>query len=159
VFCVVSRYHGGAFVVFSGTLNEKHRSGRGRVLVGVGHRRPTGRRSGLRGRGHGPHEADPRLGELQARIAAAESADATPLRAQLATLRAEVRAEKLGAVADEFEKIHSIKRGLGSRINPQHYPAARLRPYLIDAAVERGVQRTLARHPESTNPPTKERFP
>src|SRR5206468_7891533 len=99
--------------------------------------------------------ADPRLGELQARIAKAERADAPPLRAQLASLRAEVRAEKLGAVADEFEKIHSIKRALEVGSIHTIIPAARLRPYLI-GAVERGVQRTLARHGEPTNPPSKE---
>lgn len=69
-----------------------------------------------------------------------------------------MRAEKLGAVADEFDKIHSIQRALEVGSIHTIIPAARLRPYLIDA-VERGVQRTHARHAETTNPPTKEKSP
>jgi acetyl-CoA carboxylase carboxyltransferase component len=157
VFCVVSRYHGGAFVVFSGTLNENMEvaaveSSYASVIGGspaaavVFTSEVTART-----------EADPRVGELQARIAKAEGADGPPLRAQLATLRAEVRTEKLGAVADEFEEIHSIKRALEVGSIHTIIPAARVRPYLIDA-VERGVQRTLARHAESSNSPSKERL-
>ena len=158
MFCVVSRYHGGAFVVFSGTLNENMEvaaveSSYASVIGG-----PPAAAVVFTGEVTARTDADPRLGELQARIAKAESADAPPLRAQLATLRAEVRAEKLGTVADEFEKIHSIKRALEVGSIHTITPAARLRPYLIDA-VERGVQRTLARHAESTNPPTEERYP
>ena len=58
-----------------------------------------------------------------------------------------MRSEKLGQVADEFDAAHSIERararGLGA---PAIVPAARLRPYLVDA-VRRGMERTLAAPP------------
>jgi hypothetical protein len=54
-----------------------------------------------------------------------------------------VHAEKLGQLADEFDSVHSIERA--REVGSVHVivPAARLRPYLIDA-VQRGMQRTLA---------------
>ena len=57
--CVVSRYHGGAFVVFSKRLNEQHRGRGRRGLLRLGHRRRAGRRRGLRPRGRRPHRAGP----------------------------------------------------------------------------------------------------
>ena len=43
VFCVVSRYHGGAFVVFSKALNDHDDGAGGRGLVRLGDRRRAGR--------------------------------------------------------------------------------------------------------------------
>ena len=55
IFCVVSRYHGGAFVVFSGALNDNMEVHRGRGLVRLGDRRRAGRGGGVHpGREH-PH--------------------------------------------------------------------------------------------------------
>jgi hypothetical protein len=54
-----------------------------------------------------------------------------------------VHAEKLGQVADEFDGVHSIERAHSVGSVQAIVPAARLRPYLIDA-VQRGMQRTLA---------------
>ena len=59
VFCVVSRYHGGAFVVFSATLNDSHGGGRGRGLLRLGDRRRAGRRGGVRRRGQQAHRGRP----------------------------------------------------------------------------------------------------
>jgi hypothetical protein len=55
-------------------------------------------------------------------------------------VRAAVRSEKLGEVADEFEAIHDIERA--RRVGSVHaiIPAAELRPRLIEA-VERGMER------------------
>ena len=53
-----------------------------------------------------------------------------------------VHAEKLGQLADEFDRVHSIERAREVGSVQAIVPAARLRPYLIDA-VRRGMQRTL----------------
>jgi hypothetical protein len=54
-----------------------------------------------------------------------------------------VHSEKLGQVADEFDNVHSIERARDVGSVHTIVPAARLRPYLIDA-VQRGMQRALA---------------
>jgi acetyl/propionyl-CoA carboxylase alpha subunit/acetyl-CoA carboxylase carboxyltransferase component len=140
VFCVVSRYHGGAFVVFSGVLNEGMEvlaveGSYASVLGGapaaaVVFTREVDKRTA----------ADPRVRELEAAVAAADGTEAAHLRVELATLRSSVRSEKLGEVAAEFEAVHDI--GRARRMGSVHdiVPAAELRPRLI-AAVERGMQR------------------
>jgi hypothetical protein len=45
-------------------------------------------------------------------------------------------------MADEFDRVHSIERAREVGSVQAIVPAARLRPYLIEA-VRRGVQRTL----------------
>jgi hypothetical protein len=52
-----------------------------------------------------------------------------------------VNAEKLGQLADEFDRAHSIERAREVGSVQAIVPAARLRPYLIDA-VRRGMERT-----------------
>jgi acetyl-CoA carboxylase carboxyltransferase component len=140
VFCLISRYHGGAFVVFSGVLNDNMQvlaveGSYASVLGGapaaaVVFTREVDKRTG----------ADPRVRELETAAAAAEGVDQAQLRAELATLRAAVRSEKLGEVAAEFEAVHDIERA--RRVGSVHdiVPAAELRPRLI-AAVERGMAR------------------
>ncbi len=78
--------------------------------------------------------------ELEVAAGVADPVDQAHLRAELATLRASVRSEKLGEVAAEFEAIHDIERA--RRVGSVHdiIPAAELRPRLI-AAVERGMER------------------
>jgi acetyl-CoA carboxylase carboxyltransferase component len=140
VFCVVSRYHGGAFVVFSGVLNEGMEvlaveGSYASVLGGapaaaVVFTREVDKRT----------SADARVRDLEAAVSAAGGVEQAHLRAELATLRAGVRSEKLGEVAAEFEAVHDIDRA--RRMGSVHdiVPAAELRPRLI-AAVERGMQR------------------
>ena len=140
VFCVISRYHGGAFVVFSGALNENMEvlaveGSYASVLGGapaaaVVFTREVDKRTA----------ADSRVRELETAIASAEGAEQVHLRADLANLRATVRSEKLGEVAAEFEAVHDIERA--RRVGSVHdiIPAAELRPRLI-AAVERGMER------------------
>ncbi|HRC57165.1 MAG TPA: carboxyl transferase domain-containing protein, partial [Kofleriaceae bacterium] len=142
VFCVVSRYHGGAFVVFSKKLNENLEvlaveGARASVIGGapaaaVVFSRDVDTRTA----------ADERLTALEAALAAAPPADKAALRNQLAALRPLVRSEKLGQVADEFDQIHSIERALRMGSIDRIVPVAELRPSLI-AALERGMARTL----------------
>jgi hypothetical protein len=84
--------------------------------------------------------ADPRVRDLETALASAEGVEQAHLRAEVATLRAAVRSEKLGEVAAEFEAVHDIERA--RRIGSVHaiIPAAELRPRLIEA-VERGMAR------------------
>jgi acetyl/propionyl-CoA carboxylase alpha subunit/acetyl-CoA carboxylase carboxyltransferase component len=155
VFCVVSRYHGGAFVVFSGTLNDNMEIAAvegsyasvigGAPAAAVVFAAEVSRRTA----------ADPRVTDLQAALAEAtesgSDADASRLRAELASVRPAVHAEKLGQVADEFDGVHSIERARSVGSVDTIVPAARLRPYLIDA-VRRGMQRALA-EPGAASPP------
>lgn len=144
VFCVVSRYHGGAFVVFSKRLNPEMEvlaveGARASVIGGapaaaVVFARDVETRTA----------ADPRLTALEAALATAPAAEKAALRSQLAALRPLVHAEKLGEVADEFDRIHSVERAQRMGSIDRIVPAAELRPSVIDA-LERGRARTMAR--------------
>jgi acetyl-CoA carboxylase carboxyltransferase component len=140
VFCVISRYHGGAFVVFSGVLNDNMTvlavEGSFASVIGgapaaaVVFTREVDKRTA----------ADPRVRELEQALTTADAVEQGRLRAELATVRAGVRSDKLGEVAAEFEGIHDIERA--RRVGSVHeiVPAAELRPRLI-AAVEQGMAR------------------
>jgi acetyl-CoA carboxylase carboxyltransferase component len=143
VFCVISRYHGGAYVVFSSKLNEGIEAAAlegsyasviggapAAAVVFVGEVQARTRN-------------DPRVLELEARVAQAEAAAKGQLRTALVQLTKDVYSEKLGEVADEFDRIHDIYRARDMGSLHQVIPAAQLRPYLI-GAVERGMARTRA---------------
>jgi acetyl-CoA carboxylase carboxyltransferase component len=144
VFCVVSRYHGGAFVVFSAALNDSMEV----VALEGSHASVIGGAPAaavvFSGEVNRRTDEDPSVRELEAAIAAAWDDERERLRAALAEVRASVRAAKLGEVAAEFDGIHSVERAV--RVGSVHtvIPAARLRPYLIEA-VERGIRRELDR--------------
>jgi acetyl-CoA carboxylase carboxyltransferase component len=138
VFVVVSRYHGGAFVVFSKKLNPAMEiaavEGSFASVIGGAPAAATVFAREVRTR----TESDPRVAELRDRAIGTEGADAASLRSQLARMVEEVRSEKLGEVADEFDAIHTIQRAqrMGSVdriIRPEE-----LRPYVVDA-LERGM--------------------
>jgi acetyl-CoA carboxylase carboxyltransferase component len=140
VFCVISRYHGGAFVVFSGTLNDNMEvlavEGSFASVIGGAPAAAVV----FSGEVNKRTAADPRVRELDARLASADEVEQAHLRVELTTLRGAVRSEKLGEVAAEFEAVHDIARA--QRVGSVHaiVPAAELRPRLI-AAVERGMAR------------------
>jgi acetyl-CoA carboxylase carboxyltransferase component len=133
VLCVVSRYHGGAFVVFSATLNDKMQvlavEGSFASVIGgapaaaVVFTGDVDRRT----------DADPRVVELEAELSRASGDDRAVLRTHIADVRAAVRMEKLGAVAAEFDAIHSVERAREVGSVHRIIPAARLRPALIEA--------------------------
>jgi acetyl/propionyl-CoA carboxylase alpha subunit/acetyl-CoA carboxylase carboxyltransferase component len=140
VFCVVSRYHGGAFVVFSKTLNDNMEALAvegtyasvlgGAPAAAVVFTREVDKRT----------DADPRVVDLSQRLATASGADRVELRAELDEVRATVRAEKLGEKASEFDAVHTVERARDMGSVDRIIPAVRLRPELI-AAVERGMAR------------------
>jgi acetyl-CoA carboxylase carboxyltransferase component/biotin carboxyl carrier protein len=143
VFCVVSRYHGGAFVVFSNALHDNlevaalegtHASVIGGApAAAVVFAREVDRRT----------RQDARVVKLEQAIADPERGDRASLLAQLEETREAVRSEKLGEVAEEFDRVHSVQRA--QKVGSVHHiiPPERLRPYLIEA-VERGMERELA---------------
>jgi acetyl-CoA carboxylase carboxyltransferase component len=141
VFCVISRYHGGAFVVFSGTLNDAMEviavEGSYASVIGGAPAAATVFARDISKR----TDADPRVVELEARLAQAGDDERARLRPELAELRATVRSQKLGEVADEFDDVHSVQRALRVGSIDAIIPARRLRPHIIEA-VERGIVRT-----------------
>jgi acetyl/propionyl-CoA carboxylase alpha subunit/acetyl-CoA carboxylase carboxyltransferase component len=143
-FCVISRFHGGAFVVFSRALNDNLETSalegaRASVIGGA----PAAavvfsREVDVRTR------TDPRIAKLDERIASAEGAERQQLRGERDERWAEVRSEKVGELAAEFDATHSVQRAVAVGSVDRIVPASGLRPYLIDA-VERGMRRTLDR--------------
>ncbi|MEJ2887167.1 ATP-binding protein [Actinomycetospora aeridis] len=152
VFCVVSRYHGGAFVVFSGTLNDEMEVAAvegsyasvigGAPAAAVVFSGEVAKRTG----------ADPRVADLESRISdrLERGEDVAELRGELASVRPVVRSEKLGEVADEFDTLHSVARAQEMGSVHAIVDPARLRPYLVEA-VARGMEKTLARGSSSSS--------
>ncbi|MBK6847071.1 MAG: carbamoyl-phosphate synthase subunit L [Proteobacteria bacterium] len=142
VFAVISRYHGGAFVVFSNQLNERievaalqgtHASVIGGApAAAVVFSRDVEKRT----------RDDARVRELERQCRAAEGVEKVRLRARLDALMRVVESEKLGEVAEEYDRVHDIFRA--QKMGSVHHIIApeRLRPYLVEA-IERGVQREL----------------
>jgi acetyl-CoA carboxylase carboxyltransferase component len=135
VFCVISRYHGGAFVVFSKALNSNMTvlavEGSYASVIGGAPAAAVV----FTGEVDKRTAASPAMQELDARIAAAKNGDRIRLRAEQAALRAATRAEKISEVAAEFDGIHDIHRAVEVGSVDAVIPAARLRPEII-AAIE-----------------------
>ena len=142
VFCVVSRYHGGAFVVFSGALNDNMEviavEGSYASVIGGAPAAATVFVREVSAR----TDAAPRVLELEASLEGAEGDERARLQVELADVRASVRSDKLGEVAAEFDGVHTVERALRVGSIDAIIPAARLRPHLIEA-VERGIAHTL----------------
>jgi acetyl/propionyl-CoA carboxylase alpha subunit/acetyl-CoA carboxylase carboxyltransferase component len=140
VFCVISRYHGGAFVVFSKALNPNMTvlavDGSFASVIGGAPAAAVVFSGEVAAR----TAADERVREAEARLAQASDAERAELATQLADVRTAVRAEKLGEVAAEFDEIHSIRRAVEVGSVDAVIPPEALRPELI-AAVERGLER------------------
>jgi acetyl-CoA carboxylase carboxyltransferase component len=142
VFCVVSRYHGGAFVVFSQKLNENLET----VALEGAHASVIG---------GAPAAAvvfardveqaarrDERIASLDERIARAEGHERQRLRAERAAAWTDVLAEKRGEFAAQFDAVHSVERAVQMGSVSRILAPASLRPFLIEA-VERGMRRVL----------------
>ncbi|MGO1974654.1 MAG: carboxyl transferase domain-containing protein [Propionibacteriaceae bacterium] len=131
VFVVVSRYHGGAFVVFSKALNPRMT-----VLAVEG--------SFASVLGGAPAAAvvfsrdvdartadDARIKDLQARLDTATGSERVRLAADLATLRTSVRTEKISEVAAEFDGVHNVHRAVEVGSVDEVIAANELRPKII----------------------------
>lgn len=143
VFVVISRYHGGAFVVFSKALNPQLEvvavEGSFASVIGGAPAAATVFAREVRSR----VEADPRVVEVKRLLADATGSGVTELRARLAEVTEQVRSEKLGEAAGEFDAVHTIDRALAMGSVDRIIPAAHLRSYVI-SALERGMAREEA---------------
>lgn len=138
VFCVISRYHGGAFVVFSKALNPNMtvlalEGSFASVLGGAPAAAVV-----FSGEVNNRTATDLRVTDLQTRVSAASGAERAALNARLAEVQSAVRAEKLGEVAAEFDRVHSIQRAVEVGSVDAIISAAELRPRIIEA-IERGM--------------------
>jgi acetyl/propionyl-CoA carboxylase alpha subunit/acetyl-CoA carboxylase carboxyltransferase component len=138
VFCVISRYHGGAYVVFSRALNEQIEvaalEGTYASVIGGAPAAAVVFAGEVEARA----KKDPRLQALNQAMTQAEGAEKVRLRAQWEELFTVIHSEKLGEMAAEFDRVHSVQRALAVGALDRIIPPANLRPYLIDA-VARGI--------------------
>ena len=140
VFVVVSRYHGGAFVVFSKALNPRMTvlaaEGSFASVIGgapaaaVVFARDVDARTA----------ADPRVASLQHRLSEANGAERAEVATQLAETRTAVRSEMLGRVAAEFDSVHDIHRAVEVGSVDEVISAHELRPRII-ASIEASQRR------------------
>ena len=140
VFCVISRYHGGAYVVFSRSLNEQIEAA---ALEGTYASVIGGAPAAavvFAGEVESRTRKDERLQALNQAMLQADAAEKGRLRAQWNELHDVVYSEKLGEMASEFDHVHSVQRAQSVGALDHIIPPANLRSYLIDA-VERGIQR------------------
>ncbi|WP_093885731.1 biotin carboxylase N-terminal domain-containing protein [Streptosporangium canum] len=138
VFCVISRYHGGAFVVFSKALNPNMtvlalEGSFASVLGGAPAAAVV-----FSGEVNNRTATDLRVTDLQTQVSAASGAERAALNARLAEVQSAVRAEKLGEVAAEFDRVHSIQRAVEVGSVDAIISAAELRPRIIEA-IEHGM--------------------
>lgn len=140
VFCVVSRYHGGAFVVFSKTLNDNMTvlavEGSYASVIGGAPAAAVV----FAGEVDNRTAADPRVRSLEEQVQGASGPQRAALVGELAELRQAVRTEKLGEVASEFDRVHSIHRAVEVGSVDAVIQPAELRPRLV-GAVEEGLRR------------------
>jgi acetyl-CoA carboxylase carboxyltransferase component len=138
VFCVISRYHGGAFVVFSATLQDNMQvlalEGSFASVIGgapaaaVVFAGEVNRRA----------RTDERVREAAALVESASGPERGRRQVELDRTYDAVRSEVLGVVAAEFDAVHSIQRAREVGSVHRIISAERLRPELIEA-VERGL--------------------
>ena len=131
VFVVISRYHGGAFVVFSKRLNENMtvlalEGSYASVLGGapaaaVVFAGDVAKRTG----------ADARVAALEASLRDAAPEQRAEIQVELADVRAAVRAEKISEVAAEFDGVHNIHRAVEVGSVDRVISPAELRPSIV----------------------------
>ncbi len=144
VFCVVSRYHGGAFVVFSQRLNPNLEAvalegAHASVIGGAPAAAVVFAREVEQAAGR-----DERIVALDDRIAGAEGPERQRLRAERAALWSDVLAEHRGEFAARFDAAHSVERAVAMGSVGAIVAPTSLRPFLVEA-VERGMRRALER--------------
>ena len=126
LFLVVSRYHGGAYVVFSRALSPRLRAaaleGSYASVIGGGPAAAVVFPREVRARA----SADPRVQALARRAGASDDA-----RAAYERTLAEVTLEKQAQLAEEFDSIHSVERAREVGSLEEIVAPADMRPYLI----------------------------
>jgi acetyl-CoA carboxylase carboxyltransferase component len=129
VFCIVGRYHGGAYVVFSRGLNDNLRAlaveGSYASVIGGGPAAAVVFPREVRAR----VAADPRIAALRAPLRGNPSAEE---RAAFDKLRRDVTIEKRAELAAEFDAVHSVERAKRVGSIEEIIPSRTIRPYLIE---------------------------
>jgi acetyl-CoA carboxylase carboxyltransferase component len=129
LFLVVSRYHGGAYVVFSRELTPSLRAmaveGSYASVIGGGPAAAVVFARDVRAR----VAADPRIEALRQTLQNEPSAEQ---RAEFDKLRRDVTTEKRTAVAAEFDAIHTVERAKKVGSLSEILSADRIRPRLIE---------------------------
>ena len=132
VFVVISRYHGGAFVVFSKRLNPNMTvlaiEGSFASVIGGAPAAAVVFAGDVAKR----TAADPRVAALEARLRTARTEAKAALQLELADTRAAVRAEKISEVAAEFDGVHDIHRAVRVGSVDKVITPAQLRPSVIE---------------------------
>ena len=140
VFCVLTRYHGGAYVVFSQSLNPNLESialeGASASVIGGAPAAAVV----FAGEVERAAASDERIQSLDRGIAQADGAERQRLRGSRDGLWQQVLAEKRREFAERFDRVHSIERAVRVGSVSRVVDLASLRSSLIDA-VERGIRR------------------
>ncbi|HEY2734212.1 MAG TPA: hypothetical protein VGI70_09510, partial [Polyangiales bacterium] len=127
--CIVGRYHGGAYVVFSRGLNDNLHAaaveGSYASVIGGGPAAAVVFPREVRAR----VAADARIQALRATLRGNPTAEE---RAAFDKLRRDVTIEKRAEVAAEYDKVHSVERAKRVGSIEEIIPAKTIRPYLID---------------------------
>ncbi|ANI38164.1 carboxyl transferase domain-containing protein [Mycolicibacterium vaccae] len=149
VFSVISRYHGGAYVVFSKSLNPNMEvsaveGSRASVIGGAPAAAVVFTRE-VRAR----VRQDPDVILLEKRLADAAPGDRALLQHELHQLTSKLTTEVQTAVAREFDDIHTVERALRVGSIDHIVTPSDLRPYLI-GAVTRGLRKTNSHTSEGT---------
>jgi acetyl/propionyl-CoA carboxylase alpha subunit/acetyl-CoA carboxylase carboxyltransferase component len=151
VFCVVSRYHGGAYVVFSRALNSEIEvvalEGTYASVIGGAPAAAVVFAGEVEARAR----KDARVEELSVRLKSAEANTRKQLEAEWNSVFQQVHSEKLGEVAAEFDAIHNVQRALQVGALNSILPPRELRRFLV-GAVERGIRNR--RSPENARSET-----
>lgn len=128
LFLVVSRYHGGAYVVFSRSLSPRLRAaaleGSFASVIGGGPAATVVLARDVRARA----ASDPRVAAARAALGAAASA---PAREAFGRLFADVLLEKQRELAAEFDAVHTVERAKRVGSLEEILPVAEMRPWLI----------------------------
>ncbi|MGF1510303.1 MAG: carboxyl transferase domain-containing protein [Myxococcota bacterium] len=145
VFCVISRYHGGAYVVFSCTLNENMRvaaiEGSYASVIGGAPAAAVVFPRDVKANTLG----DPRIKEAQAAVdAATDEVARARARAAYSQIYTEVYTEKQGEMAEYFDSVHSVQRAKDVGSLHDIVPASELRKWLIEA-IEAGMRQEEGR--------------
>lgn len=133
VFCVISRYHGGAFVVFSKALNPRMTvlalEGSYASVIGGAPAAAVV----FAGEVDKRTSADDRVRSLEAAAAAATGPGRRAALVELADAKSAVRPEKITEVAAEFDGVHDIHRAVRVGSVDEVVTVARLRSRVIEA--------------------------
>jgi acetyl-CoA carboxylase carboxyltransferase component len=142
VFCVVGRYHGGAFVVFSKRLNPNLTvlavaGARASVIGGAPAANVV-----LSGEARRRARTDDRVAALEADLQSITGPERLRIGLDLADVRDSVQAQKLDELAHEFDRVHDVDRAVAVGSVDAVIAPHDLRPALI-SAVESALSRSV----------------